>query len=83
VKTRNEPADRYLRATGFVRRDKGTDDVIRMVLSCNTEPDVCSVGSQPENWLLTSADADLELASAPSPPAEDTAGQPGATPAAP
>jgi GNAT superfamily N-acetyltransferase len=83
VKTRNEPADRYLRAAVFVRRDKGTDDVIRMVLSCNAEPDVCSLASQPENWLLTSADADLELASAQSPPAEDTAGRPGATPAAP
>jgi GNAT superfamily N-acetyltransferase len=82
VKTRNEPADRFLRAAAFVRRDKLTDDLIRMVVSCNAGPDVSAAVSQPDNWFLTSADADLELATTLTPPAEDDTGTAAPKPAA-
>jgi GNAT superfamily N-acetyltransferase len=65
LKARNVPADRYLRAAGFVRREKAADEPIRMVLSCTDEPDVCALVSEPDSWFLSSADADLELAMTP------------------
>ena len=68
VKTRNLPADRYLRAAGFVRREQGTDPPIRCVVRCTDDPDVCELVSDGDRWFVTSADSDLEYAMTPSTP---------------
>ncbi len=76
VKTRNEPADRYLRAAGFVRRDHGSDEPIRFMVNCSDDPGVCALVTDPDRWFVTSADSDLEYAmtpaAAPSSPAAST-----------
>jgi hypothetical protein len=65
VKTRNRPADRYLRAAGFIRRRKGADDPIRFMVHCTDSEDVYGLVTDPNRWLVTSADSDLEYATAP------------------
>jgi GNAT superfamily N-acetyltransferase len=65
VKTRNRGADRYLRAAGFVRRERGADDPIRFMVHCTDEPHVCALVSEPDHWFVTSADSDLEYATTP------------------
>ena len=63
AKTRNEQADRWLRATGFVRREQATDSPIRFMVHCtDDDPVVCELVSRPENWFVTSTDSDLEYA---------------------
>ena len=64
VKTRNEPADRQLRAAGFVRRDRGTDEPVRFMVHC-TDAAVSALVDDPANWFVTSADSDLEYAMTP------------------
>jgi hypothetical protein len=70
VKTRNRQADRSLRATGFLRRDHGSDDPIRAVVLC-TDDEVRPLVTDPDRWFVTSADSDLEYAMTPAarPPA--------------
>ncbi|MBN2624310.1 MAG: GNAT family N-acetyltransferase [Acidimicrobiales bacterium] len=65
VKTRNVPADRHLRAAGFVRRDRAADDPIRFMVRCADDPAVCALVDDPDSWFVTSADSDLEYAMAP------------------
>jgi hypothetical protein len=65
VKTRNEPADRYLRAAGFVRRERGTDDPVRFMVRCADDDRVCALVENPDSWFVTSADSDLEYAMTP------------------
>lgn len=66
VKTRNAPADRYLRAAGFLRRDQGADTPIRFMVHCTDEaPDVCAELRSPDSWFVTSADCDLEYGMTP------------------
>jgi hypothetical protein len=62
VKTRNEPADRGLRAAGFLRRRHGADPPIQLVVRCTDEPGICALVSEPGNWFVTAADSDLEYA---------------------
>jgi len=62
VRARNEPADRYLRAAGFVRRESVNDPPIRFMVNCADEPDVCARVSDPDAWFVTSADCDLDHA---------------------
>jgi GNAT superfamily N-acetyltransferase len=71
VKTRNEPADRYLRAAGFLRRDRGLDSPIRFMLQC-ADDDVSALVTDAGAWFITAADCDLEHATA---PADETAGR--------
>ena len=59
AKTRNEPADRFLRAAGFVRRQRGADEPIRFMAWCR-DPDVADRLGDPARWFVTSADCDLE-----------------------
>lgn len=65
MKTRNEPADRYLRAAGFVRRDQGTDAPVRFMVRCTDDDDVCALVNDADRWFVTSADSDLEYAMTP------------------
>ena len=65
VKTRNVPADRALRAAGFVRRERGSDDPIHFVVACADDEDVTPQVSDPDAWFVTSADSDLEYATSP------------------
>jgi hypothetical protein len=65
VKTRNEPADRYLRAAGFVRRERGTDDPVRFMVRCTDDERACALVEDPDRWFVTSADSDLEYAMTP------------------
>lgn len=65
VKTRNVPADRHLRAAGFVRRDRAADDPIRFMVRCADDPAVCALVDDPGSWFITSADSDLEYAMSP------------------
>lgn len=61
VKTRNEPADRYLRAAGFLRRDRGADLPIRFMVHCtDRDTGVRRRLTSSESWFVTSADCDLE-----------------------
>jgi hypothetical protein len=62
VKTRNEPADRGLRAAGFLRREQGTDPPIRFMAHCTDEAGICALVSSADSWFVTSADSDLEYA---------------------
>jgi GNAT superfamily N-acetyltransferase len=64
VKTRNEPADRHLRAAGFVRRERGTDEPVRFMVRCS-DPVVSPLVEEPANWFVTSADSDLEYGMTP------------------
>ncbi|HEY8524286.1 MAG TPA: GNAT family N-acetyltransferase [Acidimicrobiales bacterium] len=67
-KTRNAPADRWLRAAGFVRRASVADEPIRFVFRCDEEvegPEVARLVTDPDAWFVTSADSDLELAMTP------------------
>ena len=61
VKTRDEPADRYLRAAGFVRRNRGADEPIRFMVHCR-DADLADQLGDPARWFITSADCDLEYA---------------------
>jgi hypothetical protein len=65
VKTRNAPADRSLRAAGFVRRVHGADSPIRFMVHCTDDADVCTRLRDPAQWFVTSADCDLEYAMTP------------------
>jgi GNAT superfamily N-acetyltransferase len=64
VKTRNEQADRGLKAAGFLRREHGNDPPIKMVVRCEDEPGICALVYEPDNWFVTSADSDLEYGTA-------------------
>lgn len=67
-KTRNAPADRWLRAAGFLRRPAVTDEPIRFVFWCDETvegPAVARLVTDADSWFVTSADSDLELATAP------------------
>jgi GNAT superfamily N-acetyltransferase len=64
VKTRNEPADRYLRAAGFVRRQRGADESIRFMAWCR-DPGLADRLQDPARWFVTSADCDLEYGMTP------------------
>jgi hypothetical protein len=61
VKTRDEPADRFLRAAGFVRRNRGADEPIRFMVHCRDD-DLAEHLRDPARWFITSADCDLEYA---------------------
>ncbi|MGH9233531.1 MAG: GNAT family N-acetyltransferase [Acidimicrobiales bacterium] len=65
VKTRNVQADRALRAAGFVCRERGSDDPIRFVVTCADDEDTTARVCDPDAWFVTSADSDLEYATAP------------------
>jgi hypothetical protein len=69
VKTRNEPADRALRAVGFVRRLRGADDPIHFMVHC-TDETVAGPIEDAGRWFVTSSDCDLEYAMT---PGDDTA----------
>jgi hypothetical protein len=71
VKTRNEPADRYLRLAGFLRRDRGADAPIRFMVHCTAGSDLCGKVSSPASWFVTSADCDLEYGMTPSDEGDD------------
>ena len=73
VKTRNEPADRYLRAAGFLRREHGSDAPIRFMVQCTDDALVCALVSDRDRWFITSADSDLEYAMTPASPARHDA----------
>lgn len=60
VRTRNQPADRYLRAAGFIRRDSIADPPIRFMVSCEDQPEICSLVSDPDAWFITSSDSDID-----------------------
>jgi hypothetical protein len=60
VRTRNQPADRYLRAAGFIRRDSIADPPIRFMVSCEDQPEICSLVSDPDAWFVTSSDSDID-----------------------
>jgi hypothetical protein len=64
VKTRNEAADRYLRAAGFVRRARGADHPIRFMVYCRDD-ELRSQLAERGRWYTTSADCDLEYGMAP------------------
>lgn len=64
VKTRNEAADRQLRAAGFIRRERGTDEPVRFMVRCG-DTSVADLVETPANWFVTSADSDLEYAMTP------------------
>lgn len=65
VKTRNEPADKYLRAAGFLRRSEGADSPITFMVHCAAEEEVCAKLAEPNSWFVTSADCDLEYGRTP------------------
>jgi hypothetical protein len=65
AKTRNEPADRFLRAAGFVRRLRGADEPVRFMAWCR-DPLLADRLRDPARWFVTSADCDLEYGMAPS-----------------
>jgi hypothetical protein len=67
VKTRNEQADRALRAAGFLRREQGADGPIRFVVRTGDDPGPSAKLAAPGNWFVTSADCDLEYGMTPSP----------------
>ncbi|HEX8802810.1 MAG TPA: hypothetical protein VF743_01415, partial [Acidimicrobiales bacterium] len=64
-KTLNRGADRSLRAAGFLRRDRGTDPAIRFMFRCVEGEARSRLVDDPANWLITSADSDLEQALTP------------------
>ncbi len=64
AKTRNEPADRFLRAAGFARRTRGADEPIRFMAWCR-DPALADRLRDPARWIVTSADCDLEYAMTP------------------
>ena len=64
AKTRNEPADRALRAAGFLRRTRGADDPIHFMVHC-TDDSVAEAVTAADRWFVTSADCDLEYATTP------------------
>ncbi|MDD9368601.1 MAG: hypothetical protein PV358_00655 [Acidimicrobiales bacterium] len=64
MKTRNEAADRHLRAAGFVRRERASDEPVRFMVRCADET-VADLVNEPANWFVTSADSDLEYAMTP------------------
>jgi hypothetical protein len=67
-KTRNVPADRRLRAAGFLWRQAVGDDPIRFMFRCDEEAEggeVARLVTDPDAWFITSADSDLELAMTP------------------
>jgi hypothetical protein len=66
VKTRNEPADRWLRAAGFVRRLRGADEPIRFMVWCR-DPALADRVRDPARWFVTSTDCDLEYGMTPAP----------------
>lgn len=69
-KTRNPAADRSLRCAGFVRRSAVADPPIRFVFRCDEDvegPEVARLVSDPDNWLVTAADSDLEQSTSPTP----------------
>jgi hypothetical protein len=83
VKTRNEPADRSLRAAGFVRRDQGSDMPIRSVVHCTDDGEVGALVSDADSWFVTSADSDLEYAMTPAADAAVAASSAAPTPSTP
>lgn len=62
AKTRNEPADRYLRSIGFLRRQQANDPPVQFMVHCDDEPGICALVQAPECWFVTAADSDLEPA---------------------
>lgn len=61
VKSRNDRADRSLRAAGFLRRAQGAETPIRFMVHCaDDDPDVAVLVRDGSSWLITSADCDLE-----------------------
>lgn len=82
VKTRNGPADRALRLAGFVRREQGADEPIRFMAHAEDDDgDVNSLVSDPDAWLVTSADPDLEYAKTPATTSDPPSEAPGSSPA--
>ncbi|HEV7760869.1 MAG TPA: hypothetical protein VGO78_17810 [Acidimicrobiales bacterium] len=65
IKTRNELADRGLRAAGFLRREHGNDPPVRFMVHCTDEAGICALVNEPDSWFVTSADSDLEHATTP------------------
>jgi GNAT superfamily N-acetyltransferase len=55
-KTLNAPADRRLRAVGFVQRQLGLGQPIRFMIHCTDAPELCALVCDPHNWLITAAD---------------------------
>jgi hypothetical protein len=75
IKTRNEAADRSLRAAGFLRRVRGSDDPVRFMVHC-TDDGARDLVTDPGSWFVTSADSDLDYAIAPTPAGADADAQP-------
>jgi Acetyltransferase (GNAT) domain len=67
-KTLNPPAEAALRRSGFVRRDRGVDPAIGWAMHCG-DPELAPLVLDPANWFITSADGDLEQATADGPDA--------------
>jgi hypothetical protein len=83
VKTRNVPANRFLRVAGFVQRPPGGGGPIRFMVHCTDDDDVCALLRDPDRWLITSTDCHLEdtLDRASTSPGRDQAVGPTAGPA--
>lgn len=60
VKTRNERADRALRAAGFVPGALGHDRRLQLMVHCAEDGEVSALIHQPGAWLITSTDSNLE-----------------------
>jgi GNAT superfamily N-acetyltransferase len=60
VKTRNERADRALRATGFVRRAREHDRQLQLMVHCTEDGETSALVHQPGAWFLTATDSNLE-----------------------
>jgi hypothetical protein len=61
VKTRNVPADRWLRLTGFLNRALDHDQDRRFLVHCTEEGPVADLLRGPDNWFVTSTDSNLEI----------------------
>jgi len=60
VKTRNERADRALRATGFIRGAREHDRQLQLMVHCTEDGETSALVHQPGAWFLTATDSNLE-----------------------
>ena len=60
VKTRNERADRALRAAGFIRRARAHDRRLQLLVHCAEDSEASALIHQPGAWFLTATDSNLE-----------------------
>jgi GNAT superfamily N-acetyltransferase len=61
VKTRNVPADRSLRLSGFIARALDHDQDRRFLVYCTEDGQVADLVRDPDKWFVTSTDSNLEI----------------------